>query len=419
MFMKNLFRFLSVLVIGLGLFFLLLVKRHPDAGRENRREDIITLGYLTWVPAGETIGRKGVTRYLEDQFFRGFNLFNSRDQSSASLLDMQGREVHRWQAPVEIRGPWHHVEPCANGDLLVIIKDKALLRLDWNSRLKWIRRNRFHHDVAIGENGDIFAIVSQEKFVIHGRWPFPVVWDCIIRLSAAGNVMGKIPVYPLVADRIPEDHFQRIYRWLCDPRRQKGKEGRVQETSPLLPSGKPPDILHTNSLEIIGRDIAGLCRKNDFLISFRELDMIAILDAKAGQLRRTWGPGILMKQHHPVLLENANILVFDNGGRGRRFSRILELNPFTGEVVWEYRGKPPRSFFSVSRGGNQRLPNRNTLITESDRGRVFEVTPAGKIVWEFFNPRTDEREKTRAAIYRMIRLWDCGQYPFLMKCLSP
>ena len=34
----------------------------------------------------------------------------------------------------------------------------------------------------------------------------------------------------------------------------------------------------------------------------------------------------------------------------------------------------------------QRLPNGNTLITEGSDGRVFEVTPDHKIVWEFVSP---------------------------------
>ncbi len=38
----------------------------------------------------------------------------------------------------------------------------------------------------------------------------------------------------------------------------------------------------------------------------------------------------------------------------------------------------------------QRLPNGNTLITESSGGRIFEVTRDGEIVWEFFNPRRAE-----------------------------
>ena len=68
-------------------------------------------------------------------------------------------------------------------------------------------------------------------------------------------------------------------------------------------------------------------------------------------------------------------------------------------------------FFSRTRGSIQRLPNGNTLITESDRGYVFEVTPEGETVWRFANP--DIRENgTRIAIWRMLR-FRRAELPFL------
>ena len=54
------------------------------------------------------------------------------------------------------------------------------------------------------------------------------------------------------------------------------------------------------------------------------------------------------------------------------------------------------------RGAAQRLPNGNTLITESERGRVFEVTPQKEIVWEFWNPEIVKGARKR--IYRLTRL---------------
>jgi hypothetical protein len=36
-------------------------------------------------------------------------------------------------------------------------------------------------------------------------------------------------------------------------------------------------------------------------------------------------------------------------------------------------------------GNAQRLPNGNTLITESSFGRFFEVTKEGELVWEYVN----------------------------------
>ena len=33
------------------------------------------------------------------------------------------------------------------------------------------------------------------------------------------------------------------------------------------------------------------------------------------------------------------------------YSRVVEVDPRRGEIVWQYRADPPESFFSGSRGG--------------------------------------------------------------------
>ena len=72
----------------------------------------------------------------------------------------------------------------------------------------------------------------------------------------------------------------------------------------------------------------------------------------------------------------------------------------TFEVTWRYA--PKRGFLSRYRGSAQRLPNGNTLITESDRGYVFEVSPDHDIVWRFANPDV-QTDNMRVAIWRMTR----------------
>jgi len=37
------------------------------------------------------------------------------------------------------------------------------------------------------------------------------------------------------------------------------------------------------------------------------------------------------------------------------------------------------------------LQGGNTLITEGTKGRIFEVTSTGTIVWEFMNPYSQQR----------------------------
>jgi len=46
----------------------------------------------------------------------------------------------------------------------------------------------------------------------------------------------------------------------------------------------------------------------------------------------------------------------------------------------------------------------NTLITESDKGHVFEVTREGKIVWEFYSPEVNRAKKQRMTINQLMRI---------------
>jgi hypothetical protein len=176
------------------------------------------------------------------------------------------------------------------------------------------------------------------------------------------------------------------------------------------------DLLHTNSVQIIDRDVPGLCKKGDLLISVRNIDLIAIIDPAQDKLLWHWGPGDILMQHHATLLDNGHILLFDNGDSKKRpYSRVIELDPVTKKISWEYKADPPEEFYSAIRGAAQRLPNGNTLITESDKGRVFEVTKGAEVVWEFYNPEIDEKGENRVAIYRFTRIADPENYPALSR----
>ena len=90
------------------------------------------------------------------------------------------------------------------------------------------------------------------------------------------------------------------------------------------------------------------------------------------------GTGILTKQHNPDVLWNNHILVCDSEN-----NRILELNR-DHKIVSEYTGEGVGGL-SWPRDAD-RLPNGNTLITDSRAGlvtRVIEVNSEGDLVWEF------------------------------------
>lgn len=61
-------------------------------------------------------------------------------------------------------------------------------------------------------------------------------------------------------------------------------------------------------------------------------------------------------------------------------------------------GSAERPFESLARGSQQQLPNGNVLITESNNGRLVEVTRDGQVVWEFINPDRFEGDGNRIAV---------------------
>jgi hypothetical protein len=126
------------------------------------------------------------------------------------------------------------------------------------------------------------------------------------------------------------------------------------------------------------------------LVSFRNISTVMIIDKASGNITWKVGWDVISRQHDPSLLPNGNILIFDNGERRkddvRIFSRVIELDPNTNQIVWEYRDNPYFNFYSSRISGARRLPNGNTLITDGMSGRMFQVTPSGEVVWEYVNP---------------------------------
>jgi hypothetical protein len=80
--------------------------------------------------------------------------------------------------------------------------------------------------------------------------------------------------------------------------------------------------------------------------------------------------------------------VFDNGVHHPvvPHTRVLEIDPATDKIVWQYMPKVVFSLHSGHIGGCQRLENGNTLIIEGQSGRIFEVTVENETCWEWISP---------------------------------
>lgn len=119
--------------------------------------------------------------------------------------------------------------------------------------------------------------------------------------------------------------------------------------------------------------------------------------------------------HDLHVLDNGNILFQKN------WTHILEIDPKTDKVVWEYHCKPTKDGAGkVEAHAFQRLANGDTMIAESGNARIIEVNPKGEIVKQIKlkvdqpRPHKDTRlvRKTKAGTYLVAHEYHgiCREY---------
>ncbi len=352
--------------------------------------------------------RTGLTLHTPARSFKGYTLVTPLGGEAALLLDMDGRVVHRWRQP---GFRVFHAELLPTGNLLTLVTDTALLpapetpfdqpppsfgqhvrrlggnashlrELDWDSRLVWEYRNeKLHHDFLRLENGNTLvaewvelAADLSERVEGGARRPGeifpPMLCDDILEIDANGTEVAR-----LLLSRV------------LDP-----------VADPICPLETRWEWTHVNSL--------ALTADGAVVFSSRTNSRIGIIERPGGTLRWKFGFPELAHQHHASVLPNGNIQVFDNGMHriGLPYSRVVEIDPGSDRVVWEYLGEPREQFFSGHISGAQRLANNNVLVCEGTSGRVFEVTPRGETMWEWINPfLTLNRGSQGPWIFRALR----------------
>jgi hypothetical protein len=316
---------------------------------------------------------------------------------------MEGQEVHRWTYSPQLRTGSDHAVMLTDGDLLIIHEYKELLRINWDSEVIWRRKLKAHHDVAPASDGTLYVISRELR---DHRWK-KVWFDYLVHMTAEGEELGRWSTYEhLLELQIALDtrsFLDTVLDSVTD-NSVKSKKVSSKKLNRLIGGSRDLDYFHMNAVTELPATALGerdsRFRKGNLLVCFRNVNQIVILEQESYRVLWSWGEGQLQWPHHPTPLENGNILVFDNGVQ-RGYSRVIELDPIGEKIVWQYSADPPEDFYSHGRGSAQRLGNGNTLICESDRGRVFEVTPEGEIVWAWLNPII--KKDRRGAVYRMLR----------------
>src|ERR1043166_3778697 len=321
----------------------------------------------------------GLRAYNPELACPGFTLFAPQSGGgTVYLIDLDGNVVHTWRMPyapgnygyLTERGTFFYNGKTSEKSERFISrqpwKGGAALECDWNGRVLWeVRHPDHHHDGIRLSNGNVLLIclaqlpqelVPKVKGGIAGTENDGKMYaDYLVEMTTGGDVVWEWHSW---------EHFNPEIDCIT----------AVQE--------RREEWTHANGVAELSN--------GDVVVSFRVISTVIIIDQKTGKIIWKLGPPPLSGQHAPTPLPNGNLLLYDNGphrlDHPMPFSRIIEVDLKTKQIVWKYQERRESDFFSPRISNAQRLPNGNTLICEGDFGRIFEVTTDGELVWEFVNP---------------------------------
>jgi len=349
---------------------------------DDQLERLDALGYLDWAEAPAERDADGVVLHDSGRSQPGANLVTYPALRRAELLDADGRLLRHWEGRGHRR--WERARLLPAGDLLVVVRRPAgLVRLAPDGGVVWETDLPLHHDVRILNDGRLATLTSRRLEVpeIH---PGPVWDNGVALLSPEGALLEERSLLDVLASH---------------PERLPVVTAGIEEKE-----GKPLDLFHANYLDWIEAPRAPGAdprfAPGTVLATLRHQDAVVLFDWRSGELLWSWGRGQLRRPHDASVLEDGNVLIFDNQ-TGADASRIVEVDPHTDRIVWEYRAPDPADFYTGTRGTVQRLANGNTLIAESNAGRGFEVTPQAEVVWEYLAPRNADGHRPAFRLERV------------------
>lgn len=409
----------------------------------------------------------GTTIYDPTKCWNGYTLFQARELG-ALLIDMNGAEVKLWKGlhgfPNKLLPGGYVIGHTGERSHAFGMQDYVdVIQVDWDGNTVWKFNEyefiedpgedvqwmaRAHHDFQREGNPVGYYVPEMDPLVDKGN---------TLIICHKDVLNPKISDKRLIDDTIIEVNWQGevIWEWICSEHfeemgfREDAKNILCRDPNLRPIRGGIGDWMHMNSMSALGPNKwydAGDERfhPDNLIWSGRETNIMAIIDKISGKIVWNLGPnydetpeqkelGWIIGQHHAHMIPRGlpgegNILVFDNGGWAgygapnpgaptgiknalRDYSRVLEFDPNTLKIIWQYTPEEARytmpvdanRFYSPFISSVQRLPNGNSLIVEGSGGRIIEVTPEHNLVWEYISPYWGNLMKINM-VYRAYRV---------------
>jgi len=310
-------------------------------GRRQREAEEIRAVDLSDLPSDDW-----VEVYSPDEAWNGYNLA-LYDRRLPMIVDMNGRVVHHWPL-VRVR---ERVQLTPEGHLLYIASDRSIQEVDWDGEKVWEYRSNNpkywpHHDVRRLEDGQILAI-----FRNHPKS------DEIVKID-------------------PEDGI--VWTW-------SALDHLIDDSSSEDKHAKNPNLQSVQVIPDHGRTDDKRFRPGNLLVAAHGMDLIFVVDHQSGEVvwrydtdlggpnDPTWIPDGLPGAGHILLVNHRR-------SDANRRSMVLEIDPFTDQIHRTYED----TFFSTPfKGGAQKLPNGNILVTSIKGWRSFEIDERDGLVWQW------------------------------------
>lgn len=356
--------------------------------------------------AAPTIFPTGTTIYFPNEAYSSYILISDHNDMSnhpdalvrtqgkvpddVRLIDMNGNVVHSWKVDPYFNKR-SRLQP--NGNLVTVGQNRTIIEYDWDGNVVW------KHE-GIGSVNDLRVLANGNKLLI-AHEPMPAEYQARVNDQPSTQWWGEKKrgtEETQLSGNLYEVNAAGDVVW-------EWKAYEHLDLNRFSPATPPGDWLHANSMAELPENKwydAGDTRfkPGNILFNARNINAMFIIDKQSGEV--VWEgthdyKGGMSHSHEPEMIEKGlpgegNIILFDNGlfttqriHTGQTY--IVEINPVNQEVVWVYEtlGYANLKFFSKSMGSQKRLPNGNTYIAEDNTGRLFQVTPDKKIVWEFVN----------------------------------
>ena len=329
--------------------------------------------------APENASREVWTAHAPDAVAPGYRAlmgyFGDQADFGIVLFDASGDEVHRRILNYDVQDPDgpsggseapHAFHFLADGSVVVNTdKGDVMARYDACGEPLWSRAGAFHHSLAEDPRGGLWTWRGETSAFDQ--------YHALVRFDPeTGETLQEIDLVEDVVEASAE--HRAIFTLVPGKALERASGPRTVH-----------DLMHPNDLEALRPERAAAFpdfEAGDLLLSFRNIDLVAVLDPDALALR-WWSHGPWIQQHDPDFGANGEITVFNNNG-WRRLSSIVAIDPST-RALRTLPVDPDFRFYTQYMGKHEVLDDGTLQVVVPFEGRALEFDADGRLLLEINN----------------------------------